>query len=97
MRFDWDARKARSNLTKHGVSFELAITVFDDPFALVAADDKHSTSVEQRVWIVGESDLGVLVVVYTIRDKGGTNRLISARRAGRRERRQYEDSRRIPL
>jgi uncharacterized protein len=38
MRFEWDARKARSNVAKHGVSFELAITAFDDPFALVAAD-----------------------------------------------------------
>jgi len=46
MRFDWDSNKAALNAKKHRVSFELAITVFDDPFALIAPDPKHSTSQE---------------------------------------------------
>ena len=52
-RFEWDARKARSNIVKHGVSFELAMTAFDDPFGLVAVDDSHSTPDETREWISG--------------------------------------------
>ncbi len=48
MRFDWDGRKAASNLLKHHVRFEDAITAFDDPFALMAADPKHSTASEER-------------------------------------------------
>lgn len=96
-RFEWDARKARSNVAKHGVSFELATTAFDDPFGLVAIDDTHSTPAEERRWRIGESDEGVLVVVFTQRDQGRTCRIISARRANRRERRCYEDLRRLSI
>jgi uncharacterized DUF497 family protein len=88
---------ARSNLAKHRVSFELATTAFDDPFGLVAIDETHSTLEEEREWRIGESDEGVLVVVFTQRDQGRTCRLISARRANRRERRRYEDFRRLSL
>ena len=52
-RFEWDARKARSNIAKHGVSFELAMTAFDDPFGLVAVDDSHATPDETREWMIG--------------------------------------------
>jgi len=96
-RFEWDPRKARSNLAKHGVSFEVAMTAFDDPFGLVAIDESHSTPEEAREWRIGESDEGVLVVVFTQRDQGTTCRLIGARRANRRERRRYEDLRRLPI
>jgi len=91
VRFAWDPRKARSNIAKHGIPFELAITVFDDPFALVAPDERHSTPDELREWIIGESDSGVLVVVFTSREHSQTRRIISARRANRRERHQYEE------
>lgn len=70
VQFEWDGRKARSNVAKHGVSFELAITAFDDPFALVAPDDPHSTPGEPREWLIGESDRGVVVVVFTRRMNG---------------------------
>ena len=90
-RFEWDARKARSNIAKHGVSFELAMTAFDDPFGLIAIDDTHSTLEEEREWLIGESDEGVLVVVFTQRDRARTYRLISARRATRHEKAHYED------
>ena len=95
MRFDWDGRKATSNLLKHGVSFEDAITAFDDPFALIAPDAKHSTATEERRWLIGESDIGVLVVVFTIRQPGNIYRLITARRASRKERSRYEEAKRV--
>lgn len=97
MRFDWDERKAAANLRKHGISFEAGITAFDDPFALVAADPGHSTATEQRQWLIGESDVGVLVVIFTIRHPGNIYRLISARPASRKERSRYEEAKRIPV
>jgi uncharacterized DUF497 family protein len=97
VRFEWDERKAASNRTKHGVSFEVAITAFDDPFALVAPDAAHSTPTEERRWLIGESDRGVLVVVFTVRAPRGIHRLISARRANLRERRRYEQSKGVSV
>ena len=97
MRFEWNKAKASTNLDKHGVKFELAVTAFDDPFALVTDDSKHSTKTERREWLMGESDEGVLVVVFTIRNNGKIRRIISARKAKRRERRRYEESKNIPL
>ena len=96
MKFEWDPSKASSNLKKHHVSFELAVTVFDDPYALIAPDPKHS-SAEQREWIIGESDGGVLVVIFTKRLEGKVYRVISARRAKRRERKLYEEFKRLSL
>jgi uncharacterized DUF497 family protein len=97
MRFEWDPRKAASNLTKHGVSFLEACTVFDDPFALRALDERHSTSLETREWLIGQSDSKVLVVVFTVRYGWNAYRIISARKATRKERLTYENSKRIPL
>jgi uncharacterized protein len=91
IRFAWDPRKALSNFAKHGIPFELAITSFDDPFALTAPDERHSTPNERREWVIGESDVGMLVGVFTSRDRDQTRRIISARRASRRERRRYEE------
>ena len=62
-----------------------AITAFDDPFALIAPDSGHSTAGEVREWLIGESDQGVLVVVFTVRQPGNVYRLISARPANRGE------------
>lgn len=96
MRFEWDFGKAAANARKHGVPFELAITAFDDPYALVAPDPKHSVK-ERREWLIGEADRGIVVVVFTRRDGGRVRRVISARRANRRERRMYEEAKRIPV
>lgn len=96
MKFEWDSKKAKSNSEKHGIPFEIAITAFDDPFALIALDPKHSRH-EVREWLIGESDRGVLTVVFTKRQPGPCYRIISARRASRRERKLYEIYRRIPL
>jgi uncharacterized protein len=97
MRFEWDEEKAHRNILKHGISFDRAITAFDDPFALIAPDEKHSSAGEIREWLIGESDDGVLVVVFTRRWIGQTYRLISARRANRGERKRYEEFKRISL
>ena len=96
MEFEWGPAKAESNARKHHVTFLLAITVFDDPYALIAPDPEHSAE-ETREWIIGESDQGVLVVVFTERLEGRVYRIISARRANRRERKLYEEFRRLSL
>jgi len=88
MRFQFDPRKAVANLRKHGVSFADAEGVFFDPLAM-HQDDPDSES-EERFVAVGTGSAGkVLVVVYTLR--GDEIRLISARRATRREVKDYED------
>jgi uncharacterized DUF497 family protein len=90
MRFDWDHKKATLNRLKHGISFDLAITAFDDPSALIARDEKHSTGGELRESLIGESDKGVLVIIFTIREPGNIYRIISARKANKKERSLYE-------
>lgn len=89
--FEWDTRKASANLVKHGVSFDEAATIFGDAQALDGSDHRHST-VEPRFLRLGRSVMGrVLMVAYTVRSStdGETIRIISARRASRRERASY--------
>ena len=84
--FEWDARKAASNLRKHGIDLADAAAVLYDELAVTVAGDEHS---EERFVTIGIDALGrLLVVVYTWRGK--RVRLISARRATPLERRQYE-------
>ena len=97
MRFEWDSKKASSNERKHGISFNDAITAFDDPYALIAPDGKHSTESEIREWLIGEADNGVLVIIFTRRLEGRVYRLISARRANRKEKALYEEFKRVPV
>lgn len=86
--FEWDLRKARSNVAKHGVGFGEAATVFGDPFSLTISDPDHSL-METRSITMGRALTGkLLVVVHTDRDDN--IRIISARRASRRERKYYE-------
>ncbi|NOX62633.1 MAG: BrnT family toxin [Chloroflexi bacterium] len=86
--FEWDEAKALTNMHKHGVSFEEAITVFGDPNAITIFDEAHSAH-EDRFIDIGLSISGrVLVVVYT--ERGQRIRLISCRKATPNERRQYE-------
>ena len=88
MHFEWDPEKARANLAKHGVSFEEAMRAFLDPLSVTILDPDH-TEGEDRFVLIGQSATGrLLVVVHT--DRGDAVRLISARRATRRERRTYE-------
>ena len=91
--FEWDPLKAAGNLVKHGVSFEEATTVFQDAQGLDGPDIEHS-ALEARRLHLGRSILGrLLVVAYTVRgqdDEKETIRIISARRANRKERRLYQ-------
>jgi len=89
--FEWDARKAVANVQKHGVSFGEAATVFADPDALDGPDLKHSHH-EARLLRLGRSLAGrVLIEAYTIRGSGDDEkvRIISSRRASRKERSAY--------
>ena len=89
--FEWDTRKAAVNRAKHGVSFEEAGSVFGDPDALDGPDLSHSET-EARFLRLGRAATGrVLMVAYTVRrrDDGESIRIISARRASRKERAAY--------
>lgn len=88
MEFEWDPNKAAKNISKHGVSFDEAGTVFGDPLAVTFFDPDHSTD-EDRFLTFGYSRDGVLSVVSHT-DRDDVTRIISARRASRRERRIYE-------
>jgi len=84
--FEWDERKARTNLRKHLVDFADAVTVFADNRAVTVTDEDPD---EERYATIGRDALGrELVVIYTVR--GERIRIISARRATRRERADYE-------
>jgi uncharacterized protein len=82
--------KAVVNLKKHGVGFDEACTVFDDPLAMIFRDEDHSIG-EVREIIIGSSLLGRLVLVYFTERAEGVIRIFSARQAAKRERRDYED------
>ena len=88
MEFEWDAAKAQLNLNKDGVSFDIAATVFGDPLAVTFFDPDHSDE-EDRFLTFGYSIDGVLLIVSHT-DREEATRIISARRATRRERRIYE-------
>lgn len=84
MEFEWDKNKAAANLSRHGVSFDEAKTVFDDPVYVDFYDPDHSYD-EHRYIIIGESQRGrLLIVSYT--ERGDLVRLVSAREVTRRER-----------
>lgn len=89
MAFEWDKNKAARNLSKHGVSFEEAETVFDDPLLVDFYDPDHSQD-EARYLIVGASNRRrLLIVSYT--QRSDSIRLISAREVTRSEREVYEE------
>ena len=93
--FDWDPTKARSNFTKHGVSFRLATSVFRDPLALTIFDDEHSDHEERWVTLGRAASGQILVVVYTEQWMDPAQikvRIISARKADRDELRDYEQA-----
>jgi hypothetical protein len=92
MRLEWDEKKSRQNRKKHGISFEIAVEVFADPFCLTI--DDQAVEGEQRFWTIGRlENLVVVVVVHTTRDEDGeeVTRILSARKATPRERRFYEE------
>ena len=87
--FDWDPAKAAENVADHGVTFDEASTVFADSLSLLMGDPDHSED-EDRYLVLGMSvQRRLLVVAFT--DRPPRTRIISARRATRRERRRYEE------
>lgn len=94
MRFSWDSRKADSNLRKHGIAFDEAITVFRDPFAFIFDDILHSEE-EHREIIIGRSAINRLVLVCFVERQENTIRIISARRATKNETKDYEKNARF--
>ena len=89
MEFEWNPDKATLNIEKHGVSFQEATTVFNDPLSVTFPDSQHSLG-ESRYVIIGISRYGqLLIVAHT--DRGEKVRIISARKATRQEQRFYEE------
>jgi len=86
MEFEWDPAKAEANLAKHGIDFDDAIGVFDDPAVGTEPDPRHYSG-EMRYRAIGRVGETILLVCYTMRAK--RRRIISARRASRRERKAY--------
>lgn len=84
--FEWNDRKAAANYANHGIGFELAKRVFRDPFAVEHLDDREDYG-EDRFILTGSVEQLVLCVTYT--ERRGRIRLISARRATKREKNEY--------
>ena len=93
LRFEWDFDKDASNRRKHGVSFEEARTAFLDDYALLLADEDDADDEERFILLGLSALLRVLVVCHCYRESDDVIRIISARKANRAERRQYEELR----
>ncbi len=89
--FEWDAKKNVSNRKKHRVSFEKTRSVFNDEFARIIRDPDHSEKGEESFVMIGVSDRLRLLVVCHCESNGNTIRIISARKANSREKKQYEE------
>jgi hypothetical protein len=90
LEFEWDPQKAAASLVKHGVSFESAATAFGDPLGRIVRDRRHSSQ-EERFVLLGISEGRHLLAVMYV-ERGDAVRIISARQATRRERREYEET-----
>jgi uncharacterized protein len=86
LRFQWDAEKERLNKRKHGVSFGEAQSIFTDEYALLIDDPEHSTEEDRFILLGLSAKLRILVVVHAYRERRGVIRIISARKAIRKER-----------
>lgn len=87
VRFTWDPNKALANERKHGISFEEATTIFADPLALIVEDVLHA----DRSLVIGESIVHRVLVAVFVAIAMGEIRIVSARRATRHERKNYEE------
>lgn len=94
--FEWDPVKAKKNLRKHKVSFDRAAEVLADPLAISIADEEHSEWEERWVTLGKDRSGAILVLVHTFEEVSVEEckiRILSARKAGKREARQYEEPR----
>jgi uncharacterized DUF497 family protein len=89
--FEWDALKELANLRKHGISFSEAVSAFADPLARIFPDEGHSLG-ERREILVGHSTADRLILVCFTEPQRDRVRIISARRATKREHHDYEDN-----
>ena len=93
--FEWDPNKAKANVRKHKINFERAAQIFLDPFQISIYDKKHSREDEDRWITIGKNGHDILlVVVHTFQEKASDRRhirIISARKATKREIKQYEE------
>jgi hypothetical protein len=89
LQFEWDPGKAADNISKHGVSFHEAATVFDDPLAITYPDPDHSEGESRWITFGTSTERRLLAVAHT--EAGDTIRIISARHAMRDERKIYEE------
>jgi len=89
IKFEWDLRKARQNLRKHGIGFDEATTVLADTLSVTIPDPDHSDDEERSVTMGLSNRHRLLIVVHTEEEE--TIRIISARTADRLERRKYEE------
>lgn len=85
MDFNWDSRKAKVNLDKHAVSFEEASSVFYDPFAKLGHDPDHSEQEDRYILIGHSKKSNLLFVVHIYKENENTIRIISARKATKKE------------
>ncbi len=90
MIYEWDPKKAKTNIRRHRVSFEEAATIFLDPLAVTYPDPDHSVDEVREITIGRSASHRVLFISHTRR--GERTRLISGRKATKRERKQYEES-----
>ncbi len=89
LRFEWDEAKNKANRKKHGIWFETAKTVFDDPHGRLLVED---SSVEDRFILIGSSsDFSILIIIHLYKENDEVVRIISARRATKNERKFYEE------
>ena len=89
IKFEWDDNKNQANIEKHGISFEEAASVFQDEGALIIADEEHSESEERFILIGFSFKANLLVVCHCYREKDSAIRIISARKADKKERQKY--------
>ncbi len=90
LRFEWNFDKAEKNINKHGVPFEEAVTVFDDPMFITFIDQEHSFDEERYITIGLSNSARLLMIAHT--DRSGFIRIVSARKATRKEQLFYEKS-----
>jgi len=93
--FEWDPAKAASNYKKHGVTFERAATVFNDPRALTIYDEEHSGDEDRWITVGLNVDTFFVIINHTYREKNGGAayiRIISARKATNKESKQYKET-----
>jgi uncharacterized DUF497 family protein len=91
LRFDWDERKNKNNRIKHGIWFEEAQSVFSDPHGRLFYDPEHSEHEDRFILLGVSSAAGTLIVVHCYKENDSVVRIISARKATRKEVRFYEE------